>query len=164
MSSLSLNTGLQRLSRWLYAVLEFLAKVIFVLMVVSVTIAVIGRFVFKKSPSWTEEIGILSLVWLCFLTAAMGIRDGSHMRMTIIEYLFSARVCLFLHKAAYVLLILLYLLFIAVGYEAIIMMARSVLPATLLPLPVMYGSVFVSGILGLVLALAKLFDTESWKS
>ncbi|SMP52585.1 TRAP-type C4-dicarboxylate transport system, small permease component [Sphaerochaeta associata] len=159
----SLSAGLQTVSRYLYTVLELLAKLIFVIMVVSVSIAVVGRFVFSKSPSWTEEVGILSLVWLCFLTAAMGIRDGSHMRMTIIEYIFSPKVCNVMHRIAYVVLLVLYMLFIKIGLDAILMMSKSILPSTKLPLSVMYGSVFVSGILGLVMALAKLFDKESFK-
>ena len=160
----SFSAGLQTVSRYLYAVLELNAKLIFVIMVVSVSIAVVGRFVFSKSPSWTEEVGILSLVWLCFLTAAMGIRSGSHMRMTIIEYIFSTKVCNVLHRISYGVLVALYVLFIKIGYDAILMMSKSILPATKLPLSVMYSAVFVSGVLGLVMAVAKVFDKESFRS
>lgn len=148
----------------MYFIIEGLSKLIFVVMVLSVSIAVVGRFVFSKSPSWTEEIGILSLVWLCFLTAAMGVRDGSHMRMTIIEYIFSKKVCLVMHKIAYVGLIAIYALFIVTGFEAIQMMSRSILPATKLPMSTMYGSIFISGIFGLIMAIARLTDKECWNS
>jgi len=158
----SVNSGIQKISRGIYFAIEVIAKLIFIVMVFSVSIAVVGRLVFSKSPSWTEEIGILSLVWLCFLTAAMGVRDGSHMRMSIIEYVFNEKICLILHKIAYVVLIAIYLVFIVVGFDAVQMMSRSILPATRLPMSTMYGSIFITGILGLIMAIARLTDKECW--
>ncbi len=158
------NAGIQKLSRGIYWIIEGITKLIFIVMVISVSIAVVGRFVFSKSPSWTEEIGILSLVWLCFLTATMGIRDGSHMRMTIIEYIFPKKVTLVMHKIAYVVLIAIHSVFIGVGIEAVLMMSKSVLPATGLPLSTMYSSILISGVFGLIMAVARLTDKECWKS
>jgi len=47
-------------------------------MVVNVTLAVIARYVFQDSLSWSEEFGRYLMVWCGFLGCSIAIRDDSH--------------------------------------------------------------------------------------
>ena len=61
---------------------------IFAVMVFSVSYGVLGRYLpFIRNPRWTQELAILCMVWLCFLGAGYAIKEGLHVRMTIIEFL-----------------------------------------------------------------------------
>ena len=75
---------------------------IFAVMVFSVSYGVLGRYLpFIRNPRWTQELAILCMVWLCFLGAGYAIKEGLHVRMTIIEFLVPKKAAAFLHRLAY---------------------------------------------------------------
>lgn len=49
---------------------------------------VIMRFVFNDSPSWSEEITRYIFIWQIWLGASMGLKDGSHIRVELINNAF----------------------------------------------------------------------------
>ena len=64
----------------------FLGKIIshclFVLMALLVAVTffqVLCRFVFMFPAVWTEEVARMSFVWLIFLGAAIGVKEGTHL-------------------------------------------------------------------------------------
>lgn len=49
---------------------------------------VIMRFVFNDSPSWSEEVTRYIFIWQIWLGASMGLKDGSHIRVELINNAF----------------------------------------------------------------------------
>jgi TRAP-type C4-dicarboxylate transport system permease small subunit len=129
-------------------------------MVLSVSIAVFGRFVLQKTPRWTEELGILCLVWLCFLTSAMAIKDGIHIRMTLLDYVLPKRICKVLHCLSYIALLALSIVCMVVGIQAIELTLLTKLPATHLSSAFLYGSVGVAACLSIFMAISRLLKGE----
>jgi amino acid transporter len=89
-------------------------------MVVCVSIVVIGRYVFNSTPAWGEEIGLFCMVWFALLSAASGIFDNCHIRVTILSTLLSKR-------AAEILDLLVNLFLLTASFEQVVVCSTFVL-------------------------------------
>jgi len=67
----------------LYWLCAFIAGTALVAIVVVVPWGVFTRYVLHSAASWPEPMAILLSVVLTFFGAAMGIRSGQHMRVTV---------------------------------------------------------------------------------
>src|SRR5689334_20217217 len=63
--------------RWLNRVSDGLAVVLFIAILVLVNFQIFARFALSISVPWTEEVSRLVFVWLAFLGAAIGMREGT---------------------------------------------------------------------------------------
>ena len=136
--------------------LEFLSMGMLLAMVVIICYQVVMRFVFNDSPSWTEEIAILLMIWFGILSIPIGVKLHLHIG---IEYLFN----LFPPTGRYVVSRLIYLLIagfglvmIVYGLELVEFTSMSTLPATKLPSAVEYAVIPISGVL-LIFNAMELF-------
>jgi TRAP-type C4-dicarboxylate transport system permease small subunit len=57
--------------------LDIAAALLFAAALILVTAQIVCRFVLSVSVPWTEEVSRLVFVWLAFLGAALGAREGS---------------------------------------------------------------------------------------
>ena len=150
----------QKFASWLYNIILSLAMIDFIIMIISVSIAVVGRYVFHSSPSWTEEIGILCLIYLGFLSSSLAIKDGKHIRMNIIDYILPEKWCKILHIVAYVVLLILSIILINLGYQSILLTKIPKLPATHFSMAFKYGIVFICAIFNVFMAISRLLQGE----
>jgi TRAP-type C4-dicarboxylate transport system permease small subunit len=127
--------------------LEFLSMGMLLAMVVIICYQVVMRFVFNNSPSWTEEIAILLMIWFGILSIPIGVKLHLHIG---IEYLFNQ----FPPVGQYVISRLIYLLIawfglvmIVYGLQLVEFTSMSTLPATKLPSAVEYAVIPISGVL-----------------
>jgi len=71
-----------------YNVLLTLCKLLLIGDLLITIWAVAGRYIpFITDPSWSEEIVLTFMVYLAVLSAALAIRNGSHIRMTAFDRL-----------------------------------------------------------------------------
>ena len=54
-----------------------------VLMTLIITAQVFGRYVLNASPVWAEQAALLILIWCVFIAAAAGMREGFHIRISV---------------------------------------------------------------------------------
>ena len=137
--------------------LEILSMGMLLAMVVIICYQVVMRFVFNDSPSWTEEVAILLMIWFGILSIPIGVKLHLHIG---IEYLFDQ----FPPVGQYVISRLIYLLIagfglvmIVYGLELVDFMTMSTLPATKLPSAVEYAVIPASGVLLVYNALELLW-------
>lgn len=131
---------------------------IFAVMVFSVSYGVIGRYVsFIRNPRWTQELAILCMVWLCFLGSGYGIKAGLHVRMTVIEFFVSKKNASRLHRAAYVLLMAINLVWVVYGIQLLELTKRAKMSATGWPMGITYLSVVIGGVYGFLMALYRVW-------
>ena len=76
----------------IYKLIEFVSALCLCGQVIIISIAVIGRYIFSYTPTWSEEIARVLMVWMSFLTASMAIKDNSHVRISVFDKFFGARV------------------------------------------------------------------------
>jgi tripartite ATP-independent transporter DctM subunit len=63
---------------WLDIVFEVAAAILMGLLVATVLISTVSRYVFNASVIWSEEIPILLQVWLTFIGGVIALRRGAH--------------------------------------------------------------------------------------
>lgn len=130
---------------------------VFAIMVFSVSYGVIGRYLpFVRNPRWTQELGILCMVWLCFIGTGYAIKEGLHVRMNIINYLVPKRVASFFHGCAYGLLLVMNVAWVVYGIQLMQLTKMAKMSATRWPMGIIYLSVVIGGIYGAVMSLYRL--------
>lgn len=131
---------------------------IFAVMVFSVSYGVLGRYLpFVKNPRWTQELAILCMVWLCFLGAGYAIKEGLHVRMTLINFLVPQKAASLLHGCAYVLLLATNIMWVIYGIQLLKLTKMAKMAATGWPMSVTYLSVVIGGIYGAAMSLYRLW-------
>lgn len=53
-------------------------------MLASLTLQVLMRYVFNRAPSWTEELAVTCFSWSMLLAIALGVRDAIHVRVDLL--------------------------------------------------------------------------------
>jgi TRAP-type C4-dicarboxylate transport system permease small subunit len=80
-----LARGLRRAMDALYWLCAWVAGLALVAIVIVVPWGVFTRYVLHSAASWPEPMAILLSVVLTFFGAAMGVRSGQHMRVTVVR-------------------------------------------------------------------------------
>lgn len=75
---------LRTINTWTHRFFLLIAEVALAAMVLIVTMTVIMRYFFNTGISWAEEVPLLLVSLFAFLACAMGVRDHTHMAVTII--------------------------------------------------------------------------------
>jgi len=80
-----MKLGIRRVMDALYWLCAAVAGIALVLITVVVPWGVFTRYVLHSAASWPEPMAILLAVVLTFFGAAMGVRSGQHMRVTVVR-------------------------------------------------------------------------------
>lgn len=148
---------LDKIAEGISAFMIIMCVLIFAVMVFSVSYGVIGRYLpFVKNPRWTQELAILCMVWLCFMAAGFAIKEGLHVRMTLINFLVPKKAASFLHMMAYVLLLVVNIMWVAYGVQILALTQRAKMSATGWPMSIIYLSVVIGGVYGAVMSLYRI--------
>ncbi|AUN33494.1 TRAP transporter small permease [Niveispirillum cyanobacteriorum] len=91
---------LTNLTRLASNLLIGLAGLGLVAMTAIVSWQVFGRFILNSSPSWSEQAALTLMIWFVTLAAAVGVREGFHIRITAVEDMVSPPVRKAMHVLA----------------------------------------------------------------
>lgn len=134
-----------------------LCVAIFLLMVFAVSYGVLGRYLpFVKSPRWTQELAVLCLIWLCFVSAGYAIQKDKHVRMTILVNAFPKKVQKGFLYGAYAILLAISLFWIIYGFKLALLTGKARMAATGWPMSLNYYSLVVGGIYGVIVSLGRI--------
>ncbi len=134
-----------------------LCVIIFAVMVFSVSYGVLGRYLtFVRSPRWTQELAILCLVWLCFVSAGYAIKTDKHVRMSVIDRMVPEGWVRYFHLGSYIFLLIVNLFLVIYGFRLVSLSSSARMAATGWPLNITYYSVVIGGIYGLFMALGRI--------
>ena len=61
----------------------FTASVALVILIVTFGWLVFGRYVLNVTPTWVEQLALLLICYIAFLGAAAGVRDDTHLGVTL---------------------------------------------------------------------------------
>lgn len=137
--------------------LQVICMALMVVVVVSVMVQVLARYVTEQSTAWTAELASYSFVWLAMLAIALGVRRGRHMLLDIWEYI-SYRQWLnrLINTVAAVIVLSVLALLVWYGIEALGPAWRRLAPG----LNISTGWVALAVPVGSAFAL--LFGLEAW--
>ncbi len=86
-----------------------------ILLVVTFGWLVFGRYVLNSTPTWVEQVALLLIVVITFLSSAVGVKEKTHLSVEVLPYMLKQRA-----RAA--LYIIIYLL---LGIFGLVMMTQS---------------------------------------
>jgi TRAP-type C4-dicarboxylate transport system permease small subunit len=151
---------LQKIADKLYAVIETVCMVLTCAMVLVVAWIVFGRYVLNKTPAWGEELSLMIMVWIGLLSAALGLRDDSHLRLTIIDYFIPGKIIRGLKVFVVVLILGFSVLLFWQGIEITKIGMLNKMPGLGIPAAWFYLAAPVAGIVMLVFAIERLIRNK----
>jgi TRAP-type C4-dicarboxylate transport system permease small subunit len=134
----------------------FLLSIIFPVMVVSIFLQIVMRYVFHSANSWAEELTRYALAWLTMLGASVAVRRGRHMN---VDYFINKlpkpifKVNTFITN---ILILAFFIVLIKYGFDLVSITHKQLSAAMSMPMSYAYLSIPSGGILML------LFTIESF--
>jgi TRAP-type C4-dicarboxylate transport system permease small subunit len=129
---------------------------LFAATIVVIAAQVLWRYAFRDALPWTEELARYLFMWITFLGAALAVRDGTHIRVSLLVERLPARWRRYLEVAGLGLMVLLMGFLVVVG--AWWVWTNRGTWATTMDLPLsfaVYSSLPVAMLLGIYFALRR---------
>lgn len=139
-------------------IIEYLCMGTLVVLVCIVFMQVFTRYVLDFTPRWSEETSVILLIWLGFITMAIGVKKGMHLSISAVVDLLPKPVqkivCYFDELAVLAFGIVLFIY----GKDLSIETMSSTMPATQLPSGVLYAILPVSGVMIIIYTIVRISD------
>lgn len=133
-----------------YQICDYICRVFLLAMVLIVTIVVIGRYVFNKTPGWGEELAITCMIWFGLLSSAMAEKRDEHIRVAIMDKVYPKIMVKILHRIFYFAKIFFALVMTIDGYKIM----KFNISATMSGLPLSMAFMYAAGpIMGIAMLL-----------
>ena len=162
-SALVLMHTITKVIRGIFSIIEkffeYLSMALLSIMVVIICYQVVMRYVFNRSPSWSEEVALVLMIWFGILSIPIGVKLHLHIGIEYIYNQFPKRMQWVVSRFIFLLITGFGLVMIFAGIPLVKFMKRSTLPATKLPSAVNYIVVPLSCLM-LVYNALELFFTS----
>lgn len=138
--------------------IEYLCMATLVILVCIVFTQVFTRYVLGFTPRWSEETAVILMIWLGFITTAIGVKKASHLSISAVVDLLpkpAKKVIFYFDELAvmfYGIILFIY------GKDLTINTMDSTLPATQLPAGVLYAVLPVAGVMIIIYTIVRIFD------
>jgi len=141
---------------WMTRLIQVLAVAVTCIMVGSLLIGIVYRYILQDSASWSDEVALLAFTWLVFLTAALMVREDGHVRIEIIGKILSPALNFLLMQAIWVAIVFIGLFMVRTGLNFIEFTAGQTSAATRYPIWLRSSAFPVTGTFIAFYALRKL--------
>ncbi|MFJ9389085.1 TRAP transporter small permease [Nocardioides sp. NPDC101246] len=155
------NGTLRRAWRAVDTVFEAFCVLCLVATLLIVLWQVFSRELLSNSPSWSEETARILLVWIGFLGAAIGFREGAHIAVTFLVDKFPATLRSVIDRFVQVLLLGFGLFLIVQGTQFVIDAQTATLAGTGLPRSVLYLMMPVAGAMIVLYTVLQAFGIST---
>lgn len=88
----------RKIERCFTAAIKVAAITFAAVMVASLLLGVVYRYLLQDSLSWSGEVALLCFTWLVFLTAVLAVKDDSHVRIDLLHKLLPGQVSWILNQ------------------------------------------------------------------
>ncbi len=143
---------------------EILTAILLAVMLGSVGVGVFCRFILKQPLSWTEEVILICMVWMCFLGASVATKYKEHIFIDFFVALAPRRVVRAMEIFCYLLIIGVLVILL---WEGIMLVERTQEVTTIalgIPTMYMYAAIPVSASLMLIQNVQQLAAAiRSWE-
>ncbi len=143
---------------YVYKISFNFCKLLFIVMIVITSYVVFGRYVLHSHPVWGEEVVLLSMTYMALISAALAIRDDSHMKMTVIEYALSEKAIEIIKLVALGSIFIFSIFMIVEGTKFTITMRLSRLTGLQIATSWQYLSVPLSGLILMLMVVEKFLE------
>lgn len=147
----------------IYRILLEYSKVVLLVIVLIVSAQVICRKFLGFSIYWSDEVSLLLMVWMAFISMAIGVEKKLHIAIAMFFNKFPAPVRKILSLINQAVTVLFGVVLIVYGIGLIRSTSASTLAATQWPASTMYLMIPVSGVFICYYALIDLFHLERFR-
>lgn len=145
-----------------FSLVEIICRIVLIFMVCTVTVQVIFRAL-GSNIKWCEEVMLILLDTMMFLLLPIGVKDDLHIRIEAFAKYFPRKFKVFLVYFSNVVLTIVSLCMIRYGFY-LVEKTNSKFTITGLPRKYLYMITVISGVLCLVMTIAKFFGMFPTKS
>ena len=121
---------------------------------------VVMRYGFNKSSSWSEEAIRFIFIWCSFLGVAMGVREKSHIGISILVELFNQKVQRCVEVVGYLAIMIFASYLIYYGWKVVVATSAQTSPALGIPMSLIYLSVPVMACLILFYSFIEIIKPK----
>ncbi|MDW7675293.1 MAG: TRAP transporter small permease [Bacillota bacterium] len=135
-----------------------LGAICLLLIIVTITLGIISRYVFNSPYVWTEELGVILFVWIAFLGAGVAAARNRHVAINLLSQKLPPKIAVVLEFILNILILvfLIIMIFGALKLQAVTANHKSV---TLdIPKNVYYLAPLVSGIYMVLVYIYRSMD------
>ena len=134
---------------WVARVTGWIIVVMASVMMISLILQVVFRYVFNSSLSWSEELALFLFTWVVLLAGSIGVREHMHVRLILVRDRFPALGRKFFDAFAEFLTMAFGLLLLFKGWDYMVGTAEQgmVSAAVRYPLQYLYLAAPVTGVL-----------------
>ncbi len=147
----------------IYRVLCEYSKAVLIVIVVVVSAQVFSRKLLGTSIRWSEEVALLFMVWMAFISMAIGVEKGLHISISLFFDKFPETVQFTISKITDILMVVFGGAMIKYGMVLIMSTLKSTLPATKWPSCTLYIMIPVSGLFIVYYSLIEMFGLQRFK-
>ncbi len=154
--------GISVVFDFIYRILLDYAKVVLIAIVFIVSAQVISRKFLGTSIQWSEEVSRLLMVWMAFISMAIGIQKGLHVCIELFFKKFPKPLRAVLEKMNQLLITVIGFVMIVYGTQLIVSTSKSTLSATQWPASTLYLMIPVAGVFIAYFSLIELFNLQPY--
>ncbi|NSW92898.1 MAG: TRAP transporter small permease [Firmicutes bacterium] len=147
----------KRLLDWTEKISLALMALLFTVMVASIFLQVILRYLFSSANAWSEELARYTFVWLVLLGSAVAARRNKHMNIEFFIDKFPPYLKKIIQLLLYSLIIAFLFVLIRYGFNLAAMTQKQKSTGLRIPMSWAYLAIPVGSILMLVYALEDIF-------
>lgn len=147
----------------IYRILLEYSKVVLLVIVVIVSAQVIARKFLGASIRWSEEVSLLLMVWMAFISMAIGVEKNLHISISMFYNKFPKPIRYILEKLNYAVIFTFGLILMIFGIRLIGSTASSTLPATKWPACTLYLMMPVSGLFICYFTILDFFKLDQFR-
>lgn len=148
----------------MFAFIEGSCKIAMIVQIISVTIVVIGRQLFNKTPAWGEELTLFALVWMSLVGSVVLLREHGHISVTVFDKNLPPRIIKILDFLSYLFLSFFSITMIIYGTKLLDITSRNVMPALGIKSSWMYLSIPVSSAMMLIVIAEQIYNLFTQKN
>ena len=153
----SLIKSICKTINFLYHLFLIFSCCVLLAIVLIISAQVIARQLFQSSIRWSQEVALLLMVWMAFITCAVGVERNLHIGIELFFQFLPNAVQSIINMINRILVIFTGLCFLIYGTKQSISTAHSIMPSTGWPKSIMYIIIPLSGFFIIYFGLLKLF-------
>lgn len=129
--------------RWMIIGEKLIAGFFLIVIVATMSLQVIARYLFDKPYQWSEELSVFALIWMTFISAGYVMAEGRHITVDMLSTRLGERGRLLLEVGSYILITVTCMLLVFGGAKFVWYVGKVGSPTLGLPKSLWYGACLV---------------------
>lgn len=142
-------------SDFLERVVETVGITLLVLMVIIIGVQVFCRYFLNFTPSWSEDLSLLFMIWFSFLGIALGVKRDTHLSIEFFFNRLSKNFQRFITDFNYILILFFSYILFTRGIILVRMTLNSKMPSLKVPTSVLYIVIPIMSIIIIIFLIQK---------